>query len=401
MGRKRAKAADWLILALLLAVGIHALMAQAQDELIIEPPGEFVPVSETEVKYVLDGMTTREKVAQLFFITQDDLVGGYGVTAAGETTERCFSDYPVGGIIYMEPNIQTWEQTEEMLRNMQQISKDYWKGRGDIPVFLAVDEEGGSVTRVANRGIGNIPDIPAMASVGATGSREEAYVTGAKIGDYLSELHFNVDFAPVADVCSSGDNWVIGDRSFGPDPALTADMVGEVVDGLHSEGIYATLKHFPGHGSTDEDSHYGTAYCWKSLEELRGCEFLPFKAGIERGADFVMAGHISVPAVTGSEGPPASLSRTMITDILRGELGFSGIVITDALNMSAVTQLYSSGDAAVKALEAGVDMLLMPASFHDAYEGVCSAVESGRITEERLDESVSRILRLKLSRYIC
>ncbi len=360
-------------------------------EIKIEPPEEAESVSEEEIQRVLNGMTLEEKVNQLFFITPEALTGSGQVTAAGKLTAQCFAAHPVGGLVYFEQNIQTREQTESMLAGMQRISQ----GKLGIPVFLAVDEEGGIVTRISNR-VEGVPSIQDMASVGATGNKENAYVIGAKIGQYLSELHFNVDLAPVADVCDAYGGSMIGSRSFGSDPDLTAKMVQTEVDGLHSYQIKATLKHFPGHGSASGDSHYGAAVCYKTMDELRTCDLLPFQAGIDSGADFVMAGHISLPSIL-EDSTPASLSQTMITQVLRREMGFTGVVLTDALNMGAVTQLYSSREAAVKALQAGVDMLLMPASFQDAYDGVLSAVKGGTISEERLDESIRRILRVKLS----
>ena len=210
----------------------------------------------------------------------------------------------------------------------------------------------------------------------------------------MEELNFNVDFAPVADIFSNPENTVIGDRAFGSDAELVAEMVPMAVKGLQSEGVLATLKHFPGHGDTAEDSHSGYARSYKSLDELENCEFLPFRTGIEANTSFVMMGHISLPNVLDDQ-TPVSLSHEIVTDILRKKLQFSGIIITDALNMGAIAQNYSSGEAAVMAVEAGVDMLLMPADFQTAYEGLINAVYEGRVSEERIDESVLRILQVK------
>ena len=345
---------------------------------------------EEQIDMVLSGMTLREKVAQLFIVTPEALTQVNGVTMAGEVTRTAFADYPVGGIIYMEPNIQTWEQTSRMLSSMQEISME----RIALPAFLAVDEEGGSVRRVSGR-LENVPDIPEMSSLGNGGDILQAYETGSKIGEYLSRLGFNVDFAPVADVLTNPDNTVIGSRSFGSDPYKTADLVSMVVLGLKEQGVLATLKHFPGHGNTSQDSHQGLAVSSRTLEELRQCELVPFEKGIDSGADFIMVGHIALPNVTGSD-VPASLSYTLMTEILRGDLGFEGIIITDALNMGAIVNTYGSGEAAVKALLAGADMILAPGDFQSAYCSVLDAVESGMISPERLDESVRRIIGLKI-----
>lgn len=337
----------------------------------------------------LAGMTIEEKVAQMFFITPEALTGAGQVTGAGETTAQCFSEYPVGGIIYFSGNLESGEQVSSMLSGMQEISKE----RTGLPVFLATDEEGGRVSRLY--GIASdIPYIGDMYSVGATGEPQEAYQVGSTIGSYMKNLNFNVDFAPVADVFSNPSNTVIGDRAFGSDAGLVSQMVPMEVQGLQDAGVLATLKHFPGHGDTAEDSHSGYASSYKSLEELEACEFQPFRAGIASNVSFIMMGHISLPNVLNSQ-LPASLSYEMVTGILRQRLQFNGIIITDALNMGAISANYSSGEAAVMAIEAGVDMLLMPTDFHSAYEAVLGAVRDGRISEERINESVLRIIRMK------
>lgn len=339
---------------------------------------------------LLDGLTLEEKVAQLFFITPEALTGVDVATAAGEVTKESFDACPVGGIIYFQQNILDREQLSEMLQNTQSYAME----RLGFPVFLAVDEEGGTVARVYRSGMEGIPDVGDMLSIGQSGDVQNAYRAGEQIGTYLKELHFNVDFAPVADIFSNPQNTVIGDRAFGSDADTAAPMVEMAVRGLQEAGVQATLKHFPGHGDTAEDSHVEYAISYKTLDELRASEFVPFEAGIREGAGFVMMGHISLPNVL-EDYTPASLSYTVTTEILRKELGFDGIIITDALNMGAIAENYTSGEAAVKALQAGADMLLMPADFADAYAEVCAAVRDGRLSEERINESVERILSRK------
>ena len=355
-----------------------------------EVPDEEVGENGHRIEAFLDDLSLEEKVAQLFMITPEALTGVEGVTAAGPITEEAFNTYPVGGIIYMEGNIQSWEQTSEMLSSMQKISRN----RTGLPAFLALDEEGGTVRRVSGR-IENVPYVSDMYSIGSTGDIGQAYLSGSIIGDYLGKLGFNVDFAPVADVLSNPDNSVIGIRAFGSDPNLVAGMVSMEVSGLRDKGICATLKHFPGHGNTYEDSHVGLAVSYKTREELENCEFLPFKSGIQTGAEFVMAGHIAVPNVTGDD-TPASLSFTMLSEILREDLAFDGIIITDALNMGAIVNTYGSGEAAVKAFLAGADMILMPGDFHSAYDSMVEAVRNGKISSDRLDASLRRIIDVKL-----
>ena len=339
---------------------------------------------------ILAEMTLEEKVAQMFFITPEALTEVDLVTEAGNTTEAAFSEYPVGGIIYFGQNMESREQVSAMLRRMQDISEK----QINIPIFLATDEEGGRVSRLYGGAITDIPYVGDMYSVGKSEDSSEAYQAGRTIGSYMKELNFNVDFAPVADIYSNPENTVIGDRAFGSTAELVSEMVPMAVKGLQSEGVLATLKHFPGHGDTADDSHNGYASSYKTMEELEQCEFLPFYAGIQSNAAFVMMGHISLPNVLDDE-TPASLSYEIVTEILREKLQFNGIIITDALNMGAIAQNYSSGEATVMAVEAGVDMLLMPADFKTAYETLINSVQEGRISEERINESVLRILQTK------
>lgn len=349
-----------------------------------------IVVYEKSVDEKCRSMTLEEKIAQMFIITPEALTGVSPVTETGDITKSSFEQYPVGGLIYFQGNLISREQTVRMLGEIQKISEE----RTGLPVFLAVDEEGGMVSRLYGRGITDIPYIEDMYTIGASGDPEQAYNAGSTIGTYLKNLGFNVDFAPVADVFSNLSNTVIGNRSFGNDAELVSEMVGMAVKGLQDTGIRATLKHFPGHGDTAEDSHSGYASSYKSLEQLEMCEFLPFRSGMQAGADFIMAGHISLPNILGDQ-TPASLSYKMLTEILRDKFGFDGIIITDALNMGAITNYYSSGEAAVSAVEAGADILLMPENFEDAYNGMLNAVYDGRISEERINESVIRILMVK------
>lgn len=345
------------------------------------------------VEEKLGGMTLEEKVAQLFVITPDALTGVEGVTAAGDTSREAYHQYPVGGLIYFDSNIYTESQLKEMLASMSSIGKE----RTGVAPFLAVDEEGGQVARLANHFNLNVENTGNLLAIGNTGDTAQAYEAGRNIGSYLKEYGFNLDFAPDADVLDSLDNQVIGDRSFGTDGARVAEMVREMVKGMEEAGISATLKHFPGHGSTAQDTHTDYAYNNKTLEELEQSDFLPFRAGIQAGADFVMVGHLSVPNAAG-EDVQSIFSSTVVKDWLREKMGFEGVVITDAMNMDAISVNYDSGSAAVKALQAGVDMLLMPADFHSAYSGVLSAVAEGTLTEARINESVKRILKIKMEK---
>ncbi len=353
-----------------------------------EPPDSS---ADDRVEKLLAGMDLKQKVAQMFMVTPEALTGYSKVTAAGEVTKQCFIRYPVGGVIYMAGNLIDTEQTRIMLSNMQDYSVEYL----GFPVFLGVDEEGGTVARIAGNRAFGVEDVGNISEIGASGNCDLAYQAGSTIGAYLSALGFNLDFAPVADVWSNKKNTVVKYRSPGSDPELVRDMVIAQIEGFKEQGILCAVKHFPGHGSTVGDSHNGAAVVERTLQELFECDLIPFKGAVQAGVPFVMVGHLSLPKVV-EEDVPAVFSKEIITDILRGELGFCGIVITDALDMGAVTDYYSSAQAAVMAVAAGADMLLMPEDFVAAYEGVLNAVQRGELTQERIDESVRRILKVKL-----
>ncbi|MCI8514220.1 MAG: glycoside hydrolase family 3 protein [Lachnospiraceae bacterium] len=340
------------------------------------------------VEEFLSGMTLEEKIYQMFLVTPEQLTGVSPVTAAGDTTRSSLARYPVGGLVYFAQNLVSWEQTTAMLSEVQKFSYEI----EGLPLFLCVDEEGGRVARVAGSGVFQVENVGPMAAVA---SKEEAYRCGDTIGAYLSELGFNVDFAPDADVLTNPGNSAIGDRSFGPDAEAVTNRAAAYSDGLHAHGILSTFKHFPGHGATEADTHAGYAYTGRTYEELMRAELKPFAAAQSLGVDFVMAAHISLPAVTGDD-TPCSLSERMLTDILRGELGFQGLIVTDALNMGAISQNYASSTAAVMAVKAGADLLLMPEDLDAAFSGIYGAVMDGSITEERINESVRRILSVKL-----
>ena len=340
---------------------------------------------------IVSGMTLEEKVAQMFFITPEALTGYGQVTVAGDATNEAYQKYPVGGLIYNSQNLVDIDQTKTMMAKMQQ----YADSRISLPVFLGVDEEGGSVTRIASNEAYGITNVGNMSDIGATGDTQNAYQAGVTIGTYLSDLGFNLDFAPVADVLTVSDS-VIGNRSFGTDSELVASMALSELQGLESMGIQGVMKHFPGHGGVSGDSHSGAVSTDKSLEELFASELVPFQRAIDGGAEFLMVGHIAAPNVTGDD-TPASLSKVMITDVLRTQMGYQGVVITDAMNMTAITANHAADEAAVLAVNAGADMILMPEDFGKAYNGVIDAVNNGTIEEYRINEAVVRIVKAKLA----
>lgn len=336
---------------------------------------------------LLAEMTLHEKVCQLFIVQPADLVPSIGrVTAAGEATRRALEQYPVAGLLYDASNLVTMDQTKTMLANVQTFSK--------IPLILTCDEEGGRVNRLMHTiGTTYIGPMLGFKDQGPDKAAENAAV----IASDMKSCGFNMDLAPVADVWSNPKNTVIGDRAYSDDFDQASQLVSAAVGGFHQGGVACTLKHFPGHGDTSADSHYGSVYVYKPLDQLRAAELIPFQAGIEAGADAVMMGHLIIADV---DDQPALLSRKIVTELLREELGFNGVVITDSLKMQAMTDHYGSGDIAVMAVQAGVDLLLCPKNLEEAVTALTQAVENGDITQERLDESVLRVLRLKMDRGI-
>lgn len=348
---------------------------------------------EEQIEYYMNKLTLEEKICQMFVVHPEKLVNNASAyTEAGETTRTAINEYPVGGVVYFDANLKSESQVKTMLSNTQQYSLD----RIGLPMLLCVDEEGGKVARIAGSGRFNVPVFDNMSVIGAAGDIGRASNVGETIGGYLSRLGFNLDFAPVADVLSNPDNTVVKLRSFGSSPSLVSSMSLAVSKGLNKQGVYSTYKHFPGHGATEGDTHEGYAYTSKTLEELKSCELKPFQNAIDNGADFIMVAHISVPSVTG-DNTPASLSYKMITEVLRNQMGYDGIVITDSMSMGAITKNYSANEAVVRTIEAGTDIVLMPQNLEQAYNAVLSAVNSGRISESRINESVRRILKVKLN----
>lgn len=343
------------------------------------------------VQQKLESMTLEQKVAQLFVVTPEQLTGVSQAVVAGSATQRALDDIPVGGLCYFAQNITGDQQLRDLLAGTCDIASR--SGAGIAP-FLTVDEEGGMVARVANSGYFDVESFSNMAEVGATGDETKAAYVGTTIGTYLHEIGFNVDFAPVADVLTNPRNEVIGPRAFSSDPGVVAQMVSAEVAAMLETGTMPCIKHFPGHGDTAGDSHTGAVVSKRTADEIRACEYKPFQAGIEAGCPFVMVGHIETPGLA-ADGLPASLSKTMITDELRGRLGFEGVVISDSFVMGAITQRCAPSDVAVRFIQAGGDMILMPENLQEAYRGVLAAVDGGAIEESRIDESVERILEVK------
>ncbi len=347
------------------------------------------PAVSSKVQKMVDEMSVEEKVGQMFIVRADtleeDVAVDIGVSWVDEDMKQTLVDYPVGGVIYFANNCYDPDQLSSLSDDLQASS--------DIPLFIAIDEEGGSVARIANNPEFGVEGYDSMLSIGNTGNTDNAEEVGETIGAYLSEYGINLDFAPVADIFTNPNNTVIGNRSFGTDAETVSSMVSACIDGFHSQNIMTCLKHYPGHGDTSGDTHTGYVQVTKTWDELLDEELIPFIDNLDK-TDMIMAAHLTLPNVT-SDGLPASLSKELLTDKLRGELGYDGVIITDSLLMGAVADNYSSAESAVKVVNAGADIILMPYSLSSAYNAVVKAVNDGSIPEERINESVTRILSLK------
>lgn len=339
----------------------------------------------------IGAMTLEQKVAQLFIVTPEALVEGVSqVTQAGDMTREGVAAHPVGGIVYFAQNLLDPEQTMAMLANVKQFYAD----AGNVAPFIAVDEEGGTVVRVADNEAFGAQDVGDASALGSAGDTEAAKRAAEQIADYLMPLGFNLDFAPVADVVDPLRSDTMGLRSFSSDAAVAADMVRAEVEGFRDKKMLCCAKHFPGIGAAAGDSHEGAITIEATNEELETVDLVPFRAAIEAGVPMIMVGHVSLPNIVG-DSTPAPLSSAIVQGILRDSLGYTGIIVTDSLSMGAITDYYTPAEAAVAALKAGCDIPLMPERFDEAYQGVLNAVQAGELTEERLDESLTRILTAK------
>jgi len=377
-----------ILLTAILTCGLVLTSCSNNDDPIVPPTDE--------VEALLQKMTLREKVGQMFYIrmesldpsiewtTYDDLAN-IKILEVTENMRRTNEQYPVGGIILYAWNIEDETQLARIIPQIRSLNGS---------PLLCIDEEGGRVSRIANNPNFDVKRYVSMDSIGRTGDPQNAYECGNTIGTYLKRYDFDIDFAPVADVNTNPENIVIGPRAFSDDPAVAAPMVTSYLQGLKDAGITGCIKHFPGHGDTQSDTHFGYASTQKTWDEMLNCEMVTFRAGIRWGCQIIMTAHIGAPNVTGSD-IPSTMSPIILQDKLRGELGYRNIIVTDGMEMGAITQQYTSAEAAVGSIQAGVDIVLGPRYFTEAFDAVVAAVNNGTISEERINQSVRRILKLR------
>lgn len=360
---------------------VESILA-SESELPTEVIIEVTPEEKLDdyIDTVIAGMTLEEKVFGLFITSPEELTGVRTATRAGTGTQTSLESKPVGGLVYYRKNMESEAQFTEMLTNTMSYSK--------YPIFLAVNEGGDNASSVQNSAI-TVPSVTQPADIATT---DEAYALGSTIGGYLSKLHFNVNFAPTADVLyTAGAD--VSDYCFGGDALVNAELVGGFVKGLEEQGISATLKTFPGTGYSINGTQNGTVSTDRTREEFAG-DFGVFKAGIDAGADFVMVSHIVASELSGGM-DPCSMSASVVTDILRGELGFKGVIITEPMTNKAITEYYNADEAAVAALKAGCDMILLPEDLETAVQGVLNGVANGSVSEARINDSLKRVFRVK------
>lgn len=397
-----------IVLILTIASSGCAVIRRSVDRLAEKRSGKIIAKYETAkteetgleerdefIRNLISSMTLEEKVGQLFYIALPYDNNGNPLKIIDSQAKDLISRIKPGGIILFGYNFGNIPQTVKLIKDIKAICL--------IPPFIGTDEEGGRVTRLNLSKDMHATSLPSAAVLGKTCDTVLAFKAGKLLGEELYSLGINMDFAPVADINTNPANPVIGDRSFGSEPKMVANMVEAMVSGIQSQDVSAVLKHYPGHGDTSEDTHTGSVRVEHDIARLENIELVPFIKGMHAGVDAIMTAHIQVPKVTGND-TPASLSSVLLQDVLREKLGYKGIIITDALNMESITHHYTSDNApdnaAVLAFKAGADLLLMPADIDSAYSAVLKAIRDGIISEDRVNNSVMRILKVKYDRQI-
>jgi len=327
-------------------------------------------------------MELRQKIGQLIFT-------GFPSTTPSEAFIRVVKEYKIGNVILFANNISSALQVRKLCTDLQCLISEYI----GIPAFISVDQEGGMVVRLTQ----DCTNVPGAMAIAATGNPKNAFIAGQITGKELYALGINIDLAPTIDVNSNPSNPVIGVRSYGENPKDVTEYGLEMMRGLTSSGVLSVLKHFPGHGDTAVDSHLALPKVDKALEELEQTHMLPFKIAIEQGAEAIMTSHILFPQIE-KENKPATLSRTILTDILKHKLGFKGLLVTDCLEMNAIKEHYGTAKGALEALKAGADMVFISHSADIVEEAVLlieKAVETSELPLERVEDALSKVLKYK------
>ncbi len=370
---------------------------ESKDESVNSSSDDFENAS---VEEILSNMNLWEKIGQMIMPSIRTWNGEPVTSTIPEDLKKVINKYQVGNIILFAENFTTAEDTVRLTHSLNEALSI------DIPMFIGADQEGGNVVRL-NYGCSLVGNM----ALGAIGSDENSYIVGKITGEQLSALGLNLDLAPTLDVNNNPANPVINIRSFSEDPDLVARLGVAMIKGMQDKNVSACAKHFPGHGDTETDSHYGLPSIDKSLDEIKNVELIPFQAAIDGGIDMIMTAHIQFPQVESEERNglvlPATLSKKILTDILKTDMGFKGVVITDSMHMDAITSHFSTAEASILAINAGVDILLMPVNLHhdghvreleNFISSIVQAVASGKIPMSRINDAVTRILTVKKER---
>jgi beta-N-acetylhexosaminidase len=331
------------------------------------------------ISEVISKMSLEDKIGQM-------ILAGISGTTMDTNAKKLISQFHVGGIIFYKNNFETPEQAVQLVNQLKAGNSS------NLPLFLGIDQEGGRVTRLP----GGLVNFPSNNQIGKLNNREFSYKVGTLLGHELKEFGLNLDFAPVLDINSNPNNPVIGDRSFGNNSEIVSTLGIQTMKGIQSQNVIPTIKHFPGHGDTSIDSHLELPIVNKSLNELQKLELIPFERAIKHGADVVMVAHILLSELDKTN--PASMSKAVMTDLLRKQLSFKGVIITDDMTMGAITEHFDIGKAAVESVKAGSDIILVGHDYNNVVKitsSLITAVENGEISEQRLNESLERIIQLK------
>ena len=337
------------------------------------------PISDPILEEI-SNMSLEEKVGQLVIVG----IEGYDNDL---NTKKFIEEYHISGFILFQRNIKDTNQMISLINSLKETNLT-----NEIPLFLAIDEEGGRVSRLP----GEFLKIPSSEVIGRLNISYLSYELGNIVGEQLKSFGLNMNFAPVLDISSNPDNPVIGDRSFGNDPKLVSDLGIQTMKGLQDQSIISVVKHFPGHGDTEVDSHLGLPVLMHDLNRLKNFELIPFKAAIENHVDAIMMAHILLPQIDNHN--PSTFSPKIISELLREQMGFDGVVITDDLTMGAIVKNYNIGEAAVKSIKAGSDLVLVCHDYAkqiEVLEALQEAVRNGSIPVDRVNQSLYRVLKLK------
>ena len=372
----------WIFLLILVFL---CPMASGEEWIVEDDEDTVFPDRQAQARVLMSRMTLEEKVWQLLMVTPETLTGDRAAVQADKSNG--LKSRPAGGVVIFGQNIVSEDQLKALTEGLQRQADE----AGVYPLFVAVSEEGGAWSRVANK-LG-YPMAASPAEAAKTAGGGAAYAAGQKIGAYLKPLGINLDLAPVSDVMTADDAW-IKPRVYGSSAGAVSMMALKMAEGLRSQGIVPCFSHFPGQGSINGNLNNREVTNTRTLAEMKKVDWYPFQQAIAAGAEMIMVSH--APSRAAGDKLPSSLSPVVIGQWLRGELGYQGVVITDSLRMGAITSSFKPGAAAVAALQAGADILMLPANPDAAVKAILKAIDSGEITVARIDESVARILALKI-----